>query len=110
VTTRSRLVSAIGLSDRPRDAAEDHKYTLDQNGSLKTLAPKIVKYVDEEHGWNRQNHQTRNQNKHLYSPLWPRILTGRPFSPAVHIKKRRSTNIMAAASVQLNHQKEPICG
>jgi hypothetical protein len=97
---------------KPRDAAEDHNYTregstkrfeevriggtgeyapssqprsLDQNRSLKTLAPKIVKNVDEEHGWNRQNHQTRNQNKHLYSPLWPRILTGRPFSQAVQI-------------------------
>jgi hypothetical protein len=101
VTTRSRLVSAIGLSEFE---------ALNQNGSLKTLAPKIVKYVDEEHGWNRQNHQTRNQNKHLYSPLWPRLLIGRPFSQAVHIKKRRSTNIMAAASVQLNHLKEPICG
>ena len=44
--------------------------SLDQNRNLKTLAPKIVKYVDEEHGWNWQNHQTCNENNHLCFPLW----------------------------------------
>src|ERR1700730_10941520 len=94
-------------SDEPANPRPPlHARSLDQNGGLKTSAPKIVKYVDDEHGWNRQNHQTRNQNNHLYSPLWARSLTARPFQT----KKRRSTNIMVAARVLLNHLKEPICG